>query len=145
MLDRSRLVQNLLQSEVVDISFEVNGKRHLQYYLLVDGIYPTWSIFVKTIHEPQGAKRIHYASMQESTRKYVERAFGVLQARFAIVQNPSKMWHMSHISDILMACVILHNMITEDEQDEDLELIYMPNPPLPVRRDLSFQGLVEGI
>lgn len=83
--------------------------------------------------------------MQESAWKDVERAFGVLQARFAIAQNPSRMWHMSHISDILMACVILHNMIMEDEQDEDLEPIYMPNPTLPVRRDLSFVGLVEGI
>jgi hypothetical protein len=31
------------------------------------------------IHEPQSEKRFHFAIMQESTNKYVERTFGVLQ------------------------------------------------------------------
>ncbi|WZZ77274.1 hypothetical protein YC2023_097846 [Brassica napus] len=46
----------------------------------------------------------------------VERAFGVLQARFAIVRNPSNIWDKRKIGNIMRACVILHNMIVEDER-----------------------------
>lgn len=56
--------------------------------------------------------------MQESVRKDVERAFGVLQARFAIVQGPARLWSQSNLHSIMKACIILHNMIVEDERDE---------------------------
>lgn len=43
-----------------------------------------------------------------------------------------RMWHMEHILDILMACVSFHNMVIENEQDANLECIYLgiyaPNP-----------------
>ena len=41
--------------------------------------------FCKDNLAPKGRKRSLFATTQESTRKDVERAFGVLQARFAIV------------------------------------------------------------
>lgn len=41
-----------------------------------------------------------------------------------------------------MACVILHNMVIEDEQDDDLEPIYAPNPPILVKHPFSFESLV---
>jgi hypothetical protein len=58
-----------------------------------------------------------YAEHQEGARKDVERAFGVLQARFAIIRNPSRMWQMNSLAEIMYACIILHNMIVEDERD----------------------------
>nr|XP_043611942.1 uncharacterized protein LOC122583623 [Erigeron canadensis] len=42
---------------------------------LVDGIYPRYAMFVKTISHPTGEKRIRYAKAQEAARKDVERAF----------------------------------------------------------------------
>ncbi|XP_010474227.1 PREDICTED: uncharacterized protein LOC104753713 [Camelina sativa] len=57
------------------------------------------------------------ARQQEAVRKDVKRAFGVLQARFAIVKNPALIWDKVKIGKIMRACIILHNMIVEDEQD----------------------------
>jgi hypothetical protein len=62
-------------------------------------------------------KMHHFATQQESARKDIERAFGVLQTRFAVIRGPAYGWDRSHINDIMMTCIILHNMIVEDEQD----------------------------
>ncbi|KAG6410878.1 hypothetical protein SASPL_128951 [Salvia splendens] len=43
------------------------------------------------------------------------RAFGVLQARWAAVKGPTRLWHVDCIADIMYACIIMHNMIVEDE------------------------------
>uniref|UniRef100_A0A0D3E4V0 Uncharacterized protein n=1 Tax=Brassica oleracea var. oleracea TaxID=109376 RepID=A0A0D3E4V0_BRAOL len=59
-------------------------------YYLADGIYPKWSTIVQTIHEPVGPKKKYFAAQQEACRKDVERAFGVLQSRFAIVKGPDE-------------------------------------------------------
>ena len=85
-------------------------------YYLADGIYPSWATLVKTIPAPQDRKRQHFASAQEVAKKDVERAFGVLQARFAIVHGPAHFFHLETLKDIRMACIILHNMIVEDER-----------------------------
>nr|VDD51122.1 unnamed protein product [Brassica oleracea] len=39
-----------------------------------------------------------FAMRQESCRKDVERAFGVLQSRFAIVAGPSRLWNKKNIA-----------------------------------------------
>uniref|UniRef100_A0A0D3DJB1 Myb-like domain-containing protein n=1 Tax=Brassica oleracea var. oleracea TaxID=109376 RepID=A0A0D3DJB1_BRAOL len=57
-----------------------------------------------------------FAERQESIRKDVERAFGVLQSRFAIVKNPALLWNKEKIGKIMRTCVILHNMIVENER-----------------------------
>ena len=60
-------------------------------YYLANGIYPQWVAFVKTISKPRGNKRSHFATMQEAARKDVVRAFGVLQACWAIVSGVAMM------------------------------------------------------
>uniref|UniRef100_A0A0D3BHD3 GRF-type domain-containing protein n=1 Tax=Brassica oleracea var. oleracea TaxID=109376 RepID=A0A0D3BHD3_BRAOL len=57
----------------------------------------------------------------EAVRKDVERAFGVLQARFSVVRNPSNIWDKEKIGNIMRACIILHNMIVEDERSSGTE------------------------
>ena len=64
------------------------------------------------------AESSFFAQRQEAARKDVERAFGVLQARFAIVKNPVLCWDKVKIGKIMRACIILYNMIVEDERDE---------------------------
>ena len=145
VLDRSPFVNDLLQGASEGIEFEVNGKKYPRYYLLADGIYPPWSCFVQTIHSPQDEKRSHYAKVQEATRKDVERCFGVLQARFAIIANPCRQWDTNTMQDIMQACIILHNMIVENESvEEGLEALFQNQEQIQVRRGLSFQSLVVG-
>jgi hypothetical protein len=95
---------------------------------------------VKTISTPQGAKNKHFAAVQESTRKDVERAFGVLQARFAMVRQSARMFKLPELKEIMTACIILYNMIVEDERDEQdmLDFDYEQldeNPSEPLSRD----------
>lgn len=101
--------------------------------ILADGIYPQWATFVKTILSPETCKEKHFAQLQESARKDVECAFGVLQARFTIVRGPRRFWDRQTLKDIMMACIILHNMIIEDERHYNgvLDLDYDPLDHIP--------------
>jgi hypothetical protein len=66
----------------------------------------------------------HFAKLQEAYRKDVECAFGVLQLRFAIVQNPVRLWKTEDLWTIMIAAVILHNMIIKDERDTSMENVF---------------------
>nr|XP_034580678.1 uncharacterized protein LOC117843998 [Setaria viridis] len=93
-------------------------------YYLADGIYPSWATIVKSIPDPQGNKKKYFATAQEACRKDVERAFGVLQSCFAIVRGPARFWDEGTLGQTMRACVIMHNMIVEDEGDEEDDLNY---------------------
>ncbi|XP_052189884.1 uncharacterized protein LOC127799701 [Diospyros lotus] len=110
-----------------EVSYTINRHKYTMRYYLVDGIYPSWRTFVKTIPSPQGNKKKFFATQQEYARKDVEQAFGVLQSRFAIVRGPGRMWDVETLKYIMTSCIILHNMIVEDERDtthEDVDFNY---------------------
>jgi len=48
----------------------------------------------------------------------------VLQDRFAIVRGPTRFWDNKSLRNMMTACVILDNMIIEDERDLNLEFFY---------------------
>ena len=122
VLNRSPLFIDVLKGIAPRVHFTVNGKQYDTGYYLADRIYPEWAVFVKTIPGPQTQKDKLYAKEQESVRKDVECAFGVLQSRFNIVQRPARLWKRDDGVNIMQACVILHNMIVEDEK----ELVRVP-------------------
>ena len=64
----------------------------------------------------------------------------MLQARLAIVHGPAKFFHSETLQDNIKTCVILHNMIVEDEWDvnEAVELDYEQiddNPTIQLSRE----------
>ncbi|GJR23135.1 ALP1-like protein isoform X1 [Tanacetum coccineum] len=87
----SPLFDNLLADKAPEAPFQVNGKTYEKGYYLVDEIYPQWSMFVKAFSIARDQKIIKFKRVQESARKDIERAFGVLQdQKFDI----SEYWHM---------------------------------------------------
>ena len=62
-------------------------------------------------------KKRKFKSAQESARKDIERAFGVLKQRWHILHNPTCGWHLNKLRNIMYTCIILHNMILEDEDN----------------------------
>ncbi|XP_010477729.2 PREDICTED: uncharacterized protein LOC104756779 [Camelina sativa] len=118
VLDRSPVFDDILQGRAPRVRYFVNGRQYNMAYYLTDGIYPKWATFIQSITLPRGRKAKLFAQWQEGCRKDVERAFGVLQARFAIVKNPALFWDKGKIGKIMRASIILHNMIVEDERHD---------------------------
>lgn len=58
-----------------------------------------------------------FARYQESTRNDVKCAFGVLQSCFDIVCWPACLWKKWDVVSIMQVCIILYNMIVDDEKD----------------------------
>ncbi|CAH1416146.1 unnamed protein product [Lactuca virosa] len=61
-------------------------------YYRIDDIHPSWTAFVNSISSSQLRKHKLFAEHQKIARKDVERAFGVLQARFVYLHCPCLMW-----------------------------------------------------
>ncbi|KAM0024904.1 putative harbinger transposase-derived protein [Helianthus debilis subsp. tardiflorus] len=80
-----------------------------------DEIYPRYSIVVKAFSDPIDEKRAHFKKVQESSRKDIERCFGVLKQRWHNLRDPCRAWTKQKMRDAMYACIIMHNMILEDE------------------------------
>ncbi|KAG1520947.1 hypothetical protein G6F52_007186 [Rhizopus delemar] len=123
VLDRSPVFNKVAQGKSPKANFVVNGHNYDYGYYLADGIYPKYAAFVKTIPCPITPKAKIFAQKQEEARKDVERAFGVLKARFAIVREAARLWKKPDFCNIMQTCIILHNMIIEDERDSGLSQV----------------------
>lgn len=118
ILDSSPIVSGILQGTLLPkYEYTVNGHQRKQLYLLVDGIYPPWAIFVNTISESSLKKEKLFAAAQEAMRKDVERAFGVLMSRWALLSKPCLSWDRCFVAKVMQAAIILHNMVVEARRD----------------------------
>ena len=128
VLNRSPLFARLVSGVAPTCNYKIMDNEYSMGYYLTDGIYPEWATLVKSIKEKNGVpltrKEAHFTRAQEAARKDIERAFGVLQARFAIVRGPARFWDKKTLVNIMKCCVILHNMIIEDERGLNLPCFY---------------------
>ncbi|CAL8175183.1 unnamed protein product [Prunus armeniaca] len=128
VLGQSQVFDEVLRGHSPQVTYQINNTVYSGAYYLADGIYPRWMTFVKTIPNPQSEKERSFASFQEGYRKDVERCFGILQARLAIIRGAARMLDEEVLRSIMMTCIILHNMIVEDEYDYDAPEVFEPDP-----------------
>jgi hypothetical protein len=87
VLHRSPMFDNLARWIVPPINVTVNGRNYNMGYYLADDIYPPWATLIGPISSPQSQKHKYFAAKWAEYRKDVERAFGVLQAKYQIIKE----------------------------------------------------------
>ena len=116
-----------LEKHCESVPYEVCGIIFHKLFALVDGIYPPYSRFVKGIQLPLTGEEQRYTAWQESARKDIERAFGVLQSRFQVMARPFLGHCLKKISQAVSACLIMHNMCVSDRvMDHNVYARYNP-------------------
>ncbi|XP_071719261.1 uncharacterized protein [Rutidosis leptorrhynchoides] len=113
VLNHSPLFDSLKMDRAAPSSFEVNGHVYPFGFYLTDGIYPDWTTLIKGYSTPIDESRVKFTRFQASVRKDVERTFGVLQGRFAILKTPTRVMNVNKIRRIMYSCIVMHNMIQE--------------------------------
>ncbi|CAL2236770.1 unnamed protein product [Prunus armeniaca] len=101
VLSQSPVFDEVLRGHSPQVTYQINNTVYSGAYYLADGIYP---------------------------RKDVERCFGILQARWAIIRGAARILDEEVLRSIMMTCIILHNMIVEDEYDYNAPEVFEPDP-----------------
>lgn len=78
-------------------------------FLLGDSGYPCRSYILTPFGNPSTDKQSRYNSSHVRTRNTIERAFGELKRRFAVLSIPMRTKLDTSIK-IIMACAVLHNI-----------------------------------
>lgn len=110
----------------IDFEFGIAFK----LWVLADGIYPELSRFVTTLpaHMTKAQRQL-VAVARVLLRRLVERTFGTLQRKFQILLKPMELWFEVDIRNVVIACVILHNMMTavrlDINQEESADLFQL--------------------
>ncbi|GKA61855.1 ALP1-like protein [Tanacetum coccineum] len=74
-------------------------------------------VLMKSISQPgsNDVKGIRYKQAHEAARKDMERAFGMLKKKWAIVRTPARSRSLKRITHLMYTCIILHNMIRKEK------------------------------
>jgi hypothetical protein len=136
VLETSPLLEMLLNRSFVKVEedsgvvpFYIHGhdQPFHKTFLLVDGAYPKYCRFVRTINPPITQQEKNFSRWQEGARKDIERAFGVLQCRFKAMSTPIQSLHMAGATNLTACCIILHNMGVSDRIMGDVYARYDPS------------------
>lgn len=89
--------------------FKLNGVSRVWPFLLVDGIYPDYSVLVKGFKAPIGTSQNRFNKWQEKARKDIERLFGVLKKKFAILRKACLKQDRDVVKAIMKVIIALQN------------------------------------
>jgi hypothetical protein len=115
-----------LEQEAGVVPYVVGDESFDRMFVLVDGIYPKYSRFVRGLPQPVTDKEVRFTKWQESSRKDIERAFGVLQCKWKVLSYPIHTKNTDSIAKLMECCTILHNMAVSDRVMGDPEARYCP-------------------
>ncbi|XP_059639636.1 uncharacterized protein LOC132282010 [Cornus florida] len=85
VLDHSSVFNGIVNGQLLPVNYVVNGHHYRTGYYLSDCICPKWTTLMQTIPYPTTTKEKLFAQLQEAARKNMERTFGVLQIKWAII------------------------------------------------------------
>jgi hypothetical protein len=85
---------------------------------------------------------------QASVRKDTECAFDLLKKMFNILTIPGRSYSQRTLNLILRACIILHNMIIDDERDDDYDenyhtITFIVAPPVTYETSISLTTILQ--
>ncbi|GJY70529.1 ALP1-like protein isoform X1 [Tanacetum coccineum] len=102
------------------VFFEVAGANNdinvLDNSLLFDDLLDDIAPIAPFVVNGVAFENCYIKKQQESARKDVERAFGVLQGRWGIIQQPARQYHVNRIRRIMYSCILMHYIILEDQE-----------------------------
>lgn len=92
-------------------------------YLICDGGFCKWRCLMTGYKFYSSIEEARFSAQMESTRKDVERAFGILKGRFRCLKLPILLQTKVAVDYMFTTCIILHNMIlTADGRDKLWEM-----------------------
>ena len=121
----------LHEKKLPEVQYDVCGEHFTHPYFFGDGIYPSWPVFLTAPRAPQTNGQKKFTKKQESVRKDIERAFGVLKCRFRVLKHGLFYRDLKKCDEVTQACFILHNLILEQRLGKD--------PVEELRRDKILQ------
>jgi Plant transposon protein len=124
------------------VPFEIEGEMFDKLYILVDGIYPQYSRFVKGNKRPVLAMETAFTQWQESARKDIERAFGCLQSKFQVIARPMHALQLKKLGNIVHTCLIIHNMCVSDRIMCEVTR-YKPDASVDYEDDFPIEALLD--
>nr|XP_043629849.1 protein ALP1-like [Erigeron canadensis] len=136
VLNQSPLYDTVRNGTAPNSSFIVRGRYYKRGYLLIDGIYPRLSTFVKVYPHPVDPKEKKFKRVHEAARKHIEMVFGVLKGKWKILERPIRFYDLDKIGKVVEACCILHNMIIKDDGRE-ISPVHIMDQPTPIVYDHS--------
>ncbi|CAH1446713.1 unnamed protein product [Lactuca virosa] len=136
----SPLLDDMYNGTAPDSSFQVVGTSYRNGDYLVDGIYSERACFMKSLSCSNDCKRLKFKRAQEKVRKDVKRVFGALKKRWHILKYLAPYMEEKKMSEVMYTCIILHNMILEDEGNVICE--YNENEIVPPTRPFEVGSTV---
>ncbi|KAM1221098.1 hypothetical protein ACFX2J_008806 [Malus domestica] len=90
--DLNRLIRKAKDRKTPQLDYYINSRQYNMGYYLADDIYPKWATLVQAIPNPRNDAEKLFTLHQEAYQKDVERAFGILQARWKIINELARGW-----------------------------------------------------
>jgi hypothetical protein len=99
---------------------------------------------------PQQEKHQFFSVKQSTLRKDVKYAFGLLKKRFNILAIPDRSYSQCTLRLIMCACIILHNMIIDNERDGGYNENYhtvtsIVDPPITYEAPTSLTSILQRV